>query len=50
MDNYKIVNFEWCKECEHWKLDEAEDVCNDCLNESVRINSERPVRFKAKEE
>lgn len=41
------VNFkEWCPKCEHFKLEEREDPCHDCLNEPVNDDSRKPVMFK----
>lgn len=42
------VNFhEWCPKCEHYKLEEREDPCHDCLNEPANDDSRKPVMFKA---
>ena len=41
------VNFhEWCPKCEHYKLEEREDPCHDCLNEPANDDSRKPVMFK----
>lgn len=42
------VNFqEWCPKCEHYKIEEREDPCHDCLNQPVNDDSRKPVMFKA---
>ena len=41
------VDFQkWCPKCEHYKLDEKEDPCHDCLNEPTNDDSRKPVMFK----
>lgn len=41
------VNYhEWCPKCEHFKLEEREDPCHDCLNQPVNDDSRKPVEFK----
>lgn len=49
-DHTKEVRFdEYCKDCEHYELEETEDPCNECLNEPCNINSHKPVFWKGKE-
>lgn len=45
-ENYKIVNFEHCKNCVHWEKDENDDPCYDCLNEPTKYASEKPLYFE----
>lgn len=46
-DIYREVNFEkYCKTCENRKKDEKFDPCNDCLEEPMNENSEKPVYWK----
>ena len=42
----KIVNFEYCKTCVHYSEPESCDICNDCLNEPVNTQSQRPINYK----
>lgn len=42
----KIVNFAYCRFCEHSKEKETSEACADCLENPVNIDSQRPVRFK----
>lgn len=52
MENiYKEVDFEkYCKTCKYSDLQAQFDPCNDCLAESMNLNSEKPVYWKEKEE
>lgn len=45
----KIVNFEWCMKCEHFKVAESDEPCHNCLNNFTNTNSHRPVHFKEAE-
>lgn len=46
-DNHEhIVNFAYCKFCEHKGKKESQDPCDDCLENSVNVESHRPVHFK----
>lgn len=42
----KIVDFEYCKTCEHKETKDFLDPCHECLNNPVNINSQRPVNYK----
>ena len=42
----KIVNFAYCRFCEHKNEKETSEVCSDCLENPVNVDSQRPVRFK----
>ena len=42
----KIVNFAYCKFCEHKNEPESSEACSDCLENPVNIDSQRPIRFK----
>ena len=37
---------EYCKTCKHFKLDENEDPCNECLAETVNVDSRKPVHYE----
>ena len=42
-----FVEYEnYCKTCKHRDLEEAADVCNDCLNYPVNEDSRKPVHYK----
>lgn len=45
-ERLKIVEFEWCEKCKHWKKAESEDPCYECLDEPVNTDSRRPVHFE----
>ena len=45
----KIVDFEYCKTCEHFKEKDFLDPCHECLNNPVNTNSQRPVNYKEAE-
>lgn len=50
MEHIKEVHFhEYCKKCEYSEEPEDCDKCADCLNESCRIDSHKPINFKEKE-
>ena len=42
----KIVDFEWCKKCEHYNVVDWDDPCDECLNSPTNEDSHRPVYFK----
>ena len=45
----KIVNFKkYCPLCEHEKVKETQDPCNDCLAQGGNYNTEKPIHFKEK--
>lgn len=46
----KIVNFEKCRTCIHYKEPEDNDICNDCLNNPVNVDSQIPINLKKNEE
>ena len=46
-DGLKIVDFSaYCKTCVHKDKKEDEEPCCDCLDESVNVNSHKPVRYE----
>lgn len=44
-----MVDFEKCKNCQHWKDPECSDICNDCLDYPYNTDSTTPIHFKSKE-
>lgn len=41
----KIVDFSYCKKCEHKDLKDYKDPCNECLNTPTRPHSVRPINY-----
>lgn len=49
-DNYKEVYFdEYCETCEYKDLKESDDPCDECLAEPARVDSHKPLKYKAKD-
>ena len=48
MENqFKIVDFKkYCETCIHKSIDEVKDPCNECLDNPVNENSEKPVKYQ----
>lgn len=48
--NTKEVDFrKFCETCEHRKVKETEDPCNDCLTQGFNYGSKKPINYKEKE-
>lgn len=48
-DIYKEVKYdEYCETCEHGKLSENEDPCEECLDTPLNLYSNKPVRWTEK--
>lgn len=46
---YKEVDFhKYCETCKDKDAEEKYDPCNECLTETVNVNSEKPVYWKEK--
>ena len=46
---YKEVYFDkYCKTCEYKGNEETEEPCDECLAESINLNSHKPVKYKEK--
>lgn len=44
---YKEVYFnEYCKTCEHRKVKDTEEPCNECLDNPINVYSHKPVNYK----
>ena len=42
-----IVEYEkYCPKCKHKTVDPIREPCNTCLDESIRDNSKRPLKFE----
>lgn len=49
MDNTYIVRFdEFCRDCAHYKEDETESPCHECLDTPGRTESRRPEYWREK--
>jgi len=46
-NHQKIVDFSYCRYCEHYKKKESDLPCDDCLDNPVNTESARPVYFKS---
>lgn len=44
-----IVDFEKCKDCQHYQEPEDADICHYCLDQPSMPNSHTPMNFKQKE-
>ncbi len=46
----RIVRFDlYCKKCEHFKLEDWEDPCDECLSHPGNEDSRQPIFFKPKD-
>ena len=42
----KFVNFRlYCPKCKHYEVAQDEEPCNECLENPVNIESEKPVKY-----
>lgn len=49
-NNYKEVYFhEYCKTCEHVKVKDTEEPCNECLENPINLYSHKPVNYREQE-
>ncbi len=49
--NEHIVNFnKYCSRCKFQNYPEAALPCHECLNETVAMDSDRPVKYKPTDE
>lgn len=47
----KEVYFDqYCKTCKHWLLNDADELCNECLDNPTNTESHKPVNYKPEEE
>ena len=43
----KEVRFDqYCKSCKHYKTEETDDPCNECLDNGGNENSHKPVNWE----
>ena len=46
---YKEVRFDiYCEKCKHKDLKENKSPCNECLEQGMNDNSEKPVNYESK--
>ena len=38
----------WCQKCTHKNTKENDEPCDECLDNPVSENTERPIKFKEK--
>lgn len=48
-ENKEVYFGEYCKKCEHFKVEDSEEPCNECLENPFNLYSHKPVNFKEKE-
>ena len=46
----EVYFYEYCPKCEHYKKNENEEPCEECLTYGYNVYSHRPEKFKSKEE
>jgi hypothetical protein len=47
---YKEVYFHrYCKTCQHEKVEDTDEPCDECMSEPINLNTHRPVKYEAKE-
>lgn len=44
----EVYYFEYCKTCKHFDKKEEEEPCDECLGETVNVDSHKPVRWEEK--
>ena len=50
-NDFKEVYFdEYCKTCEHEKVKDINEPCNECLDNPVNLHSHKPVNYEAKKD
>lgn len=50
-NDFKEVCFnEYCKTCEHEKVKDIHEPCNECLDNPVNLHSHKPVNYKEKQD
>lgn len=48
-DDYREVRFDiYCETCKHKEKKENEEPCDECLEDPINLNTEKPVRWKEK--
>ncbi len=51
MNPDKEVYFDqYCKTCEYWLLNDADEPCNECLDNPTNTESHKPINYKPEEE
>lgn len=39
---------QYCRSCEYWNLEDADEPCNECLDNPTNLYSHKPVKWKEK--
>ena len=48
--SYKEVHFhKYCKTCKLEKASETDHPCDECMGETINLNSHKPVHYEKKE-
>lgn len=48
-ERYKEVYFDqYCKKCKYYEEPDAEDPCNECLDNPINVHSHKPVNYEKK--
>lgn len=42
----KLVEYEKCKTCKHWLVNEQEEPCDECLSTPARDVSHTPIHYE----
>ena len=45
-DTKEIDFYKYCKTCKHKNNKESQDPCHECLNNSIGINSTKPIMYE----
>ena len=45
---YMLVDFTMCKTCRHYKQNENEEPCCECLEQPINLHTERPIKWEEK--
>lgn len=46
----KFVNFRlYCPKCKNYEVAQDEEPCNECLENTVNVYSEKPINYKERE-
>ena len=46
--NKEVYFNQYCKLCKHEKESDAEEPCNECLDNPINLYSHKPVKFEEK--
>ncbi len=46
LETHEVDFHKYCKRCQHRKLKDYEEPCNECLSNPVAMESKKPLFFK----